>query len=414
VKYDEAIDWLFGTQLFGIKLGLENMERLLSETGIFAELADRKIIHIAGTNGKGSVCAMADSIFQEAKVNTGLFTSPHLISFGERIRVNGAMIPKSETAKILTEIRELVCEWDPHPTFFEITLALAMRHFINENVETIVLETGMGGRLDATNALKANVSVITSISLDHTQWLGETICEIAAEKAGIIKRDTPVIVADVVPEARDVIGRRALTLGVPYIEYHPLPAEWPIGLPGIHQRENAALAVEAVCRVFDDGRKHLRITKENIQDGLKNVKWPARFQIVDEKIVIDGAHNSDAITALVETWKEKFGNEKANVIFGTVESKDVSGVLRILRPIVGSLIFSPVKSQRGLSREALHAAATKAGLGDRVVESEIELIDAISNLKSQPGLGLIAGSLFLAGEALSILDASSDFQISEQ
>ena len=116
----------------------------------------------------------------------------------------------------------------------------------------------------------------------------------------------------------------------------------------------------------------------------------------------------------METWKEKFGNEKANVIFGTVESKDVSGVLRILRPIVGSLIFSPVKSQRGLSREAIHAAATKAGFGDRVVESEIELIDAISDLKSQPGLGLIAGSLFLAGEALSILDASSDFQISEQ
>ncbi len=414
MNYDEAIDWLFGTQLFGIKLGLENVTRLLTELGIPLSPDDKKIVHVAGTNGKGSVCAMADSIFREANVKCGLFTSPHLVTFGERIRVNGVMISESETARLLTDIREKVTGWDPHPTFFEITLALAMRHFYDEEVEVIVLETGMGGRLDATNALKATVSVITSISLDHTQWLGETIREIAAEKAGIIKPDTPVVVADVVPDARDVIGRRALTLGVPYIEAHPLPEDWPIGLPGAHQRENAALAVEAVCRVFDDGRKHLRITKVNIQDGLKNVSWPARFQTFEEKIVVDGAHNPDSITALVATWQARFGEEKVPVVFGAVESKDVTAALSILKPIAAHLTMVAVKSQRGLSTGNLIAHAHAAGFTDEEISEEEDLRNAIDALREGDRPSLICGSLFLAGQAISILEESTVFQVSEQ
>ncbi|NNE94225.1 MAG: bifunctional folylpolyglutamate synthase/dihydrofolate synthase [Verrucomicrobiales bacterium] len=406
MNFDEAIDWLFGTQLFGIKLGLENMTRLLRETGVFDDLSGRKIIHVAGTNGKGSVCAMADSILRESGVKTGLFTSPHLISFGERIRVDGAPIPEADTATLLTELRDQIQDWDPHPTFFEITLALALRHFCDSDVEAIILETGMGGRLDATNALSADVSVITQIGLDHQQWLGETIREIAAEKAGILKPETPVVVADVLPEARDVIGRRALELGIPFIEAHPLPAEWPIGVPGAHMRENAALAVEAVCRIFDDPRKSPRITREAIRDGLANVSWPGRFQKVEADLIVDGAHNPDAVRALVETWRDQFGDEKACVLFGSVESKDVESVLNLLAPITAKTILVPVSSQRGLPTSNLRKFAPDAIEADSVAAG-------FDMLQQENGLKLVTGSLFLAGEVLGIVGGEL-FQVSEQ
>ena len=275
LNYQESIDWLYGTQTFGIKLGLENMSRLLAECGLGSLPDSMEVIHVAGTNGKGSVCAFSEQILRDAEIKTGLFTSPHLITYRERIRVNGEMIDEETVARLLTGLRDRVSDWETHPTFFELSLALAMQFFAEEKCEVVILETGMGGRLDATNAVQSKVSVITPIGLDHQQWLGETIREIAGEKAGILKPTVPVVVADLHPEARDVVGRKALTLGIPYIEAHPLPPEGPRGLAGPHQRENAALAVEATCRIAGE-----RLTQEGIQQSLAVTKWPGRFQEV--------------------------------------------------------------------------------------------------------------------------------------
>ncbi|MFL6593993.1 MAG: bifunctional folylpolyglutamate synthase/dihydrofolate synthase, partial [Chthoniobacterales bacterium] len=183
MNYREALAWLYGTQLFGIKLGLDSIRSLIAELDVPAP--EQRIIHVAGTNGKGSVCAMIDSILRAAGYCSGLFTSPHLVTFRERIQVNGEMISQDEVAAGLTTIRELIRDWDPHPTFFEIVTALALQHFKRSACEIIVLETGMGGRLDATNVVTPVVSVITRIDYDHQKWLGETLTKIASEKAGI-------------------------------------------------------------------------------------------------------------------------------------------------------------------------------------------------------------------------------------
>jgi dihydrofolate synthase/folylpolyglutamate synthase len=207
VIYREALDWLYGTQRFGIKLGLENVERLLRELKVPG--SNQRIIHVAGTNGKGSVCAMIDSICRVGGYRTGLFTSPHLVTYRERIRVNGQMIGTDEVASGLTTIRDLIKSWDPHPTFFEITTALALVHFKDAACDLLVMETGLGGRLDATNALTPVVSVVTPIGFDHEKWLGHTLEAIAGEKAGIIKAQVPVVSAPQEPAAENVIRARA-------------------------------------------------------------------------------------------------------------------------------------------------------------------------------------------------------------
>lgn len=395
LEYEESIDWLYGTQLFGIKLGLENTQRLLLELGISSDAASPKIVHVAGTNGKGSVCAFTGRILHDAGLRTGLFTSPHLVTFRERIRVSGEMIPEAEVAAILTKIREMIEGWDPHPTFFEISLCLAMRHFYDTKCDAVILETGMGGRLDATNAVQANVSVITSIALDHQKWLGETIREIATEKAGVLKPNTPAIVADLHPDARDVVGRKALTLGIPYIEAHPLPEEWQLGLRGPHQRENAALAVEAACRIEGD-----RLTQDGIRNSLAATTWPGRFQIIDDHIVLDGAHNPEAAGVLRDSWQETFPNEKAHLVFGVAEGKDVAGIFRALLPVIGSVTFVPIKSERRLSADEMRSALREAG-GENIPTAEVETLTEV--LAGSDRI-LVAGSLFLVGEALGILE----------
>lgn len=395
LNYQDSIDWLYSTQTFGIKLGLENASRLLDELDIPAGLAGRKIIHVAGTNGKGSVCAFSERILRDGGLRTGLFTSPHLVTYRERIRVNGELIPSGTVADLLTRIRGMVFEWEHHPTFFEISLGVAMRWFCDRDCEVIVLETGMGGRLDATNALPADVSVITSISLDHEQWLGDTIRKVATEKAGILKPNVPVIVAELHPDARDVIGRRALTLGIPCIEVHPLPHEWVLGLQGPHQRENAALAVEAACRIEGE-----RLTQEGIRQSLAATFWPGRFQRIDEDLVLDGAHNPDAAETLRQTWEAAFPGEKAHLVFGAVATKDVAGIFRALLPVMASVTFVPVKSERRLTVAEMQSALVEAGGGSLPIEESTNLVDAVAASRGRGGKTLVAGSLFLVGEAL--------------
>ena len=189
MTYEESLGWLYSTQQFGIKLGLDNIRRLLKALGDPHE--HLSFLHVAGTNGKGSVCAMLEAILRAADHKTGLYTSPHLIDFRERIRVGGNKIPREATSRGLENLRRLAASWDHSPTFFEFATALALQHFAESDCEFVVLETGMGGRLDATNAVMPVVSVITPIALDHTRWLGKTVAEVAWEKAGIIKPSVP-------------------------------------------------------------------------------------------------------------------------------------------------------------------------------------------------------------------------------
>jgi dihydrofolate synthase / folylpolyglutamate synthase len=395
LNYQTSIDWLYGTQTFGIKLGLENARRLLVAGGIVPDAPGPAILHVAGTNGKGSVCAFSERILRDAGIRTGLFTSPHLVTYRERIRVNGTMISEEAVAAGLTRLRRLVFDWETHPTFFELSLALAMRHFLDEGCEVIILETGMGGRLDATNAITSNVSVITPIGLDHQQWLGETIREIAGEKAGILKPGVPVIIGELHPDARDVVGRRALALGIPCVEAHGLPDDWETGLKGPHQRDNAALAVEAACRLEGD-----RLTQDGIRHSVATTVWPGRFQGIEDDLILDGAHNPAAAGVLRWTWQAEFGDEKAHLVFGAVGSKDVVGILRELLPLVASVNFVPVKSDRRLSVEEMRAALAEAGGGDLPQAGFASLPAAIQSARSNGGKTLVAGSLFLVGEAL--------------
>lgn len=391
MNYREAIGWLFGTQTFGIKLGLEGPRRLLKEFLAFP--AHRvQVAHVAGTNGKGSTCAMMDRVARSCGRRTGLFTSPHLIDYRERMRVCGEMITEERCAELLTEARA-VCEGlETHPTFFEITLAVAMRWFRERECELIILETGMGGRLDATTAVPADVCVITPIGMDHTQWLGDTLGKIAFEKAGIFLEGVPAVSSPQEPEAQRVLETEANERRTPltFIE-EPLEG-YGIALPGAHQKWNAALALAALHKLG------LRMDYESVADGLGKVSWPGRFERISSdgmEVILDGAHNPHAAKVLRETWLAEMGAGKGTLIFGAVESKDVSGILAELHGLTERIILCKVGTTRGLPTADL-AKCLPEGAAAEICESFPE---AIGTARNYSGPVLVAGSLFLVGEA---------------
>lgn len=412
MEYDEAIDWLYGTQLFGIKLGLDGTRRLFTELGLFAALDGRTVFHVAGTNGKGSVCAMIDSICRTAGKPCGLFTSPHLVTFRERIRVDGSMIGEGEAATILTRLRDRVVGWESHPTFFELATTLAVAYFCQRDVEVLVMETGMGGRLDATNVLPTSVSVITSIGLDHQQWLGDTLETIATEKAGIIKPGVPVVTSAGQPdEILQTLEQAAWERKAPLAKVGPWdpPPGSTVGLAGLHQHTNAALAAKAVSFAWPD------LERPVITAGLQQVNWPGRFDQRPGGIVIDGAHNPDAVSVLVSTWKATFGDNKATVIFGAADSKEVVGMLTRLAAIAKSFIFVKLSAKRGLETQALVAAQRQSKAREQPWSEVTQLADAVELGRKGGGPILVTGSLFLVGEFLTLFEGGgSGFERSEQ
>jgi dihydrofolate synthase/folylpolyglutamate synthase len=451
--YKEALAWLYSLQRFGIKLGLENIRRLLDELsrsgGFQAAVGDLppshsygvpreialpwKVIHVAGTNGKGSVCAMIDSICRAQGHRTGLFTSPHLVTFRERIRVNGEMISEEAVAKGLSMMRDFIADWDPHPTFFEVTTGLAIKHFDDaarnggkrssaqqlpslsplpstrgerikvrggspdrDKVDIVILETGIGGRLDATNAIQSDVSVITAIDLDHQEWLGNTLAEIASEKAGIIKRGIPVVCAPQRAEAEKVIRARAADCEAPLQILTESYDDSPIALRGEFQKQNAAIAVAAIRAVKID------VDNSTIARGLVSIDWPARFQMWDERAVIDGAHNPAATHVLTETWREIFGKQKATLILAVLSDKDLRGICEALAPIADSVLLPKIRSKRAVSPEELATAVSMLNppLPYSITPSVGEALD-LARAKRNPIL--ITGSLHFAGEVLAHL-----------
>ncbi|HVJ46142.1 MAG TPA: folylpolyglutamate synthase/dihydrofolate synthase family protein [Luteolibacter sp.] len=406
MTYPEAIDWLFSTQMFGIKLGLDGPRRLLKEYLAFPA-PGVTVIHVAGTNGKGSTCAMIDRIARASGKRTGLFTSPHLIDYRERIKVSGIDIPEDRCAQGLTELRSICENLETHPTFFEITLALAMRWFRERECEIIVLETGMGGRLDATTAVPADIAVITPIGLDHTQWLGDTIELVAAEKAGIFVPEKPAISSPQDPAARSVLEKEANAARSP-LEFVDEPLlGYGIALPGPHQQWNAALAVAALHRAG------LPLNSDIIRDGLANVRWPGRFEIFREgqtTIVLDGAHNPHASKMLAETWRSEFGERKAALVFSAVSSKDIAGILADVAPLASEIFICPVDTPRATPPGEIAAALPEGAPPHSIFPTFAEAFAAASE-KNDPIL--IAGSLFLVGEARAAL-TDGTFQSSTQ
>lgn len=395
MNYEEAVSWLYGSQLHGIKLGLENTRRLVAALGIKVSGQEApKFLHVAGTNGKGSVCAFLDACCRAAGLRTGLFTSPHLVTFRERLRFNGEMIGEGEVADGLTEIRSLTDGWDHAATFFEIATALALAWFQRKGAEVVALETGMGGRLDATNVVTPAVTVLTPIDLDHQQWLGETLAAIAAEKAGIIKPGVPVVSAPQAEEVRAVFGRIAAERGVTVKYVADPPENLKIGLAGSHQRWNAALAVEALALAG------LNLPESAIAKGLSHVEWPGRFQQIHPRFVLDGAHNPAAAQRLAATWKEVHGEKRATLILGILRDKDARGICEALLPIAGRILAVPVQNPRtATSQEICKAVGAVAPRQECIAVRDLPA--AIRMAMSMERRTLITGSLFLVGEALA-------------
>ena len=395
MNYRDSLAWLFGTQSFGIKLGLENTQRLLEACGRPQD--HLRFLHVAGTNGKGSTCVMMDSVLRAAGHRTALYTSPHLVDFRERVRVDGQMIPESSTAEGLTLLRDASDGWEQAPTFFELATVLAAWWFAREEAEFVVWETGMGGRLDATNAVTPLVSVIMPVGLDHQAWLGETITLIAAEKAGIIKPGVPVISAPQADEVRAVLEAKAVEVGV-QIGFVSAPWETgPVGLAGAHQRWNAAVALAALRAAG------VEVGEEAVRSGLAKVKWPGRFQRAGAALVVDGAHNPPATAVLVATWREVFGHVKARLVFGVLSDKDASALLHLLRTIADEVCLVPVAGARGTSVDELRPIAEAAGF-PAVYTSTLEEVLAKERQDSTPVL--VTGSLFLVGEVLALLEGA--------
>jgi dihydrofolate synthase/folylpolyglutamate synthase len=406
LTYKQALAWLYGLQRFGIKLGLENIRRLVAElsmSGAFQAMVGDleialpwKVIHVAGTNGKGSVCAMIDSICRAQDYRTGLFISPHLVTFRERTRVNGEMISEDAVADGLTMIRDLIADRDPHPTFFEVTTALALKHFGDAKIDIAILETGLGGRLDATNAVQSDVSVITPIALDHEKWLGYTLAEIAGEKAGIIKRGVPVVSAPQHPEAEEVIRARATECGSPVqfviATYH----KSPVALRGEYQKQNAAVAIAAIQAA------NIQVDEKAIVRGLAAIEWPARFQNWDERTIIDGAHNPGATRILAQTWREVFGDQKATLVLAVLSDKDLCGICEALAPIAASVLLPRIRSERAAAPEQL--SKVLSDITPSLPHSITSTIgDALTLARAKPNPILITGSLHFAGEVLAHL-----------
>jgi dihydrofolate synthase / folylpolyglutamate synthase len=403
MTYAEAIQFLYGLRLFGAKFGLENTRQLAAPAG--NPQGQLRFIHIAGTNGKGSTCAMLESVYRAAGLRVGLFTSPHLVSFRERIQVNRELISEADVVRLVTEMQPRLATFPAayHPTFFEVITVMALCYFVRQKCDLVIWETGLGGRLDATNIVTPLASVITNIGLDHQPWLGETLAEIAAEKAGIIKPGVPALTATNEPEALAVIETTAQRLGSPLTQVTADHASRIThhALAGEHQRLNAALALATVARL----QTVLPVTQAQQQSGLAHVHWPGRFQIISQPngrtLVLDGAHNPAGVEALVAALRAHFPDIKPTLIIGMLADKDWQAMCQRLAGRAAQVLTVPVKSERTTPAEDL-AAACGAG-ADRPPAIACSSLAAALEQAAGASLVVITGSLYLIGEALELL-----------
>ena len=404
VTYPEAIQHLLELNLFGTKLGLDNPRRLAAMAGSPHE--HLRFIHVAGTNGKGSVCAMLESIYREAGLRTGLFTSPHLVSFRERIQVNRELIPEETVASLTTQIRDFAAKFPEgqSPTFFEVLVVMALCHFAEQACDIVLWETGMGGRLDATNIVTPLAGVITNIGLDHTRWLGKTHAAIAAEKAGIIKPHIPVLTTAEQPEVLAVIRTEAAKHNAQLIELGKTEETAKLPLNGQHQQTNASLARAVVERL----QAELPVVPGAIRNGLAKVNWLGRLQAVrrgEQTMILDGAHNAEGAEMLRRALTDEFAAESPVFILGMVDEKDGAGFCAELAPLAKRVVLSPVSSVRSAKPEGFLAVCQAANPA-AVVEATESLGQAMELCAAEPFV-VVTGSFYLVGEAMERLGVAT-------
>ena len=420
ISYKDAVSYLYDLQWHGIKLGLSNIIRIMGLLG--DPQSDFKAVHIGGTNGKGSTASMLASILKSSGYRVGLYTSPHLIDFRERIRVDGVYIPEKDVADLTSEIRGAVAREGLNPTFFEFTTAMAYLYFSKMKVDLAVIEVGMGGRFDATNVIEPLVSVITNVDLDHQEFLGSTISDIAFEKAGIIKKGVPLVSASDSPEALSVISGRCREVDVMLylygrefcadgdypadFRYSGIRARYPSlesPLLGDHQMKNVACALATAEILIENG---IEIREDSIREGLRLTRWEGRLEIIqnDPLIILDGAHNRSGAEALARYLNNlKTGRGRLILIIGIMKDKDIGAILKSLIPISNEVIITRPDYYRAADFEVIRGFI---GSYSVPIGTEERVSDSIVLAKSIAGPGdiiCITGSLFTVGEARAYL-----------
>lgn len=410
MKCQEALDYVHSIPKFRRPLGNANLRRLLLCLGNPQEKL--KFVHIAGTNGKGSTAVMVASALREQGYRTGLFTSPYIEDFCERIQINNVNIERETLSEYIWFVKDTMEKSDAHVSEFAFITAVAMLCFVNTNCDYVVLEAGMGGRYDATNVIDESiVSVITAIGLDHMQYLGDTIEQITLEKCGIIKERGAVVAYPtkrVMPVIQDECRKRMASLTVAQlpekkadgIEYKG--KLYRLGLKGEYQAGNAAVAIETL---FAMRKKGVEISDEAIEKGLASAKWPARFEFVRDNVIIDGAHNLDGIMALRASLKALHKN--VIIVMAMMEDKSFKSCIEVIAPMAREFIATELDMSRCLDAKIL-AESAKAVKADAVAEPDLEkaIKLAMSHVKEDE-LVCVCGSLYLAGEARKIFSKNS-------
>ncbi|MDI6754431.1 MAG: folylpolyglutamate synthase/dihydrofolate synthase family protein [Thermodesulfobacteriota bacterium] len=435
--YRETLDYLFGLQRFGIKLGLANITALLRHMG--DPHAGLPAVHIAGSNGKGSTAAFLASVLRQAGLRVGLYTSPHLVDFSERIQVEGMAISTERVVQYTEYIRKVVekliqnGELDLSPnsqsfpkgidpekatiTFFEFTTAMAFLHFREEGVKMAVLETGLGGRLDATNVIDPLLSLITPISLEHQQYLGKTLLKIASEKAGIIKPKRPLLTSARQPRVIALFRQRCRDLGSPFyvwgedfkvkkqanqiIDFQGRSHCWAglrLGLAGNHQVVNASLALAAVEALMESG---FIIKEAQVREGIGQARWPGRLELIGEnpRVLLDGAHNPEATRVLKKVLRKDFPRRRLILVMGIMADKDIPQMMANLAPLADLLILTRPKMDRAASLDLLREQAAPFKEPAAEIDDVGQALDHALSLANHEDLVLVSGSLFTVGEA---------------
>ncbi len=430
--YDKCLQEMYALRRFGIKLELTTMAAILSGLGHpqkrFAG------IHIAGTNGKGSIAAMLSTILTRAGCRTGRYTSPHLISFNERITINNRPISNADVVQAYQAVKDKHGQKRP-PTFFEYTTAMAFYEFARQKVDLAIIETGLGGRFDATNILSPCVSIISNISLEHQMYLGHTLAAIAGEKAGIIKPKVPVVTGVRQKMALQTIATIARDQQAPLFRrgnhfktrkhadgtfsYYGRQRSWKklsLSLDGQHQYENAALALAACELLAESG---YTITEDHLRQGLAETRWPARLEVVSRSpfILIDGAHNLAAAKSLARYLSDNLSDKKITLIIGILDDKAYQSILKTLVPLCHTVLVTQAETGRAIPPETLAKNAAALNPNTTAVSSVAEAIDRAIKPASSTDAICIAGSLYVAGEAKAVLKkkgfdvAHSEFEV---
>lgn len=388
MTYDDTLNYIYGRETFGIKFGLANIKSLLEKLGNPHNYL--KFIHITGTNGKGSCCAMLASILQEEGYKVGLYTSPHLMDFTERIKINNKNIPKKDVVRIFKKINPLL---ETH-TFFEVVTALAFKYFYDKKVDFVIAEVGMGGRLDATNVITPLLSVITNVSLEHTGYLGSTIEKIAREKAGIIKKGIPTvtlaegIALDVI---KDVCKKMNSALYIPEIN-----RDVKTNLRGSFQLMNASACLKSVDVLRGSG---IIISDAAVSRGLSKVIWPARFEFIYKNILLDCAHNPAAIGVLVDELRN-LKYSRLIILTGILKDKDIKSMIAVLNPLASRFILARPNINRA-SDPGYIANFVKKDY--KIIPEVAEAVKYAKSILKKGDLLLITGSTYTVGEAMKQL-----------